>query len=95
MVAEIPEKEIGKKEFTFEDAMKMLYTLLNTVGGRQKMMTVPAEVIDDKMPDDWASRIKFREVEFNGVKMYQAYLKPRRKRGKVVQPSKKIILPPN
>lgn len=84
------------KEFRVVDALKFLYALLNTVGGEKKTATIPKEMFND-MPPDWADRLKFREIAAGGETMYQAYLKPRkRKRNKIVQPkAKKLILPPS
>ena len=75
------------------DALKILYALINTVGGPKKTVTIPAKMIEN-MPKDWMERLKFREIPDMG--MYQAYLKPRHKRGKVIKPKqKKLILPPS
>ena len=90
-----PKEEKVPKVFETVDALKFLYSLLNTVGGPNQMATIPAEMFD-KMPPDWMNRMAFKELEVAGKTMYQAYLKPRkRKRNKIVQPkTKKLYLPP-
>ena len=83
------------REFGLEDMMKMLYTLLNTVGGEAKCASMPTKMLD-QMPIDWMDRIAMREIILGDESITQAYLKPRKgdkpKSDLILPPEKKLIL---
>jgi hypothetical protein len=76
------------RTFTQEDLHKMLYCLLNTVGGKSQVASIPTKVLDE-MPKDWMDRIGMREIPGMGVS--QVFLRPRRSRKK--HKEVKLILP--
>jgi hypothetical protein len=94
MVSDNKKRKQKTKAKVFEtvDALKILYALINTVGGRSQAVTVPAEMIEN-MPPDWMDRLAFREVP--EIKSYQAYLKPREdeeEKGVIITPKQKRII---
>ena len=76
------------REFKQEDLHKMLYCLLNTVGGKSQVASIPTKVLDE-MPKDWMDRIGMREIPEMGIS--QVFLRPRRSRKK--HKEVKLILP--
>jgi len=97
MVAkEKAEKAKEPRVYTIEDLLKMLYTLLNTVGGKAKAASVPTVTLD-QMPIDWWDRLAMREIP--EAEVSQVYLKPREgdkeKSSLILPPEKELSFPPN
>ena len=84
------------RELGLEDMMKMLYALLNTVGGNEQMVTMPCSSLD-KMPIDWMDRIAMREIpELDAIQIYLKQRKGEKKKSTLkLPPVKKLILPHN
>ncbi len=79
------------KVFTTEDLMKCLYILLNTVGGKSQVATIPTRSLEE-MPPDWKDRIGMRELP--DMKVCQVFLKPREdeEESVIITPKQKRII---
>ena len=86
------------RQFGLEDMLKMLYTLLNTVGGEAKCASIPTKMLD-QFPIDWMDRIAMREIDMPQGSVTSVYLKPRKGEKKKsilhLPPEKKLTLPPS
>jgi hypothetical protein len=86
-------KEDEFEALTLPQAMKFFYAILNKYGGKNRSVTMSDKEFDN-MPAGWADKMKFRRNVKTG--QVQACLGPnKRKRKKVIQPKKKLILPPS